>query len=68
MRNDVNFRVYVVQVGDVKFFIVVYVNGLILVCNDRDKLVQVKEKLFQKFEMKDFEDLHFFLGMEVKGS
>ncbi len=65
MRSDVNFSVYVVQEGDVKFFIVFYVNGLILVCNDRDKLVQVKEKLFQKFEMKDFEDLHFFLGMEV---
>ncbi len=52
--------------GDVKFFIVVYVNGLILVCNYRNKLVQVKEKLFQKFEMKDLENLHFFLGMEVE--
>jgi hypothetical protein len=39
MRSDVNFSLYVVQVGDVKFFIVVYVNGLILVYNDRDKLV-----------------------------
>jgi hypothetical protein len=28
--------------------------------------VQVKEKLFQKFEMKDLENLHFFLGMEVE--
>jgi len=34
MRSDVDFSLYVVQVGDVKFFIVVYVNGLILVYND----------------------------------
>ncbi len=35
---------YVAQVmGDVKFFIFVYVNDLILVCNNKDKLVQVKK-------------------------
>jgi hypothetical protein len=43
-----------------------YVKGLILVCNDRDTLVQVKEKLSWKLKMKDLEDLHFFLGMEVE--
>jgi cytochrome c biogenesis protein ResB len=26
----------------------------------------VKEELFQKFEMKNLGDLHFFLGMEVE--
>jgi len=57
--------VYVAQVEDVKFFIVVYVNDLILVCNNKDKLLQVKEELFRKFEMEDLGDLHFFLGMEV---
>ncbi len=34
-------------------------------CDNKDKLLQVKEKLSQKFEMKDLGDLHFFLGMEV---
>jgi hypothetical protein len=29
------------------------------VCNNKDKLLQVKE-------MKDLGDLHFFLGMEVE--
>jgi hypothetical protein len=44
----------------------VYVDDLILVCNNKDKLLQVKEKLSQNFEMKDLGNLHFFLGMEVE--
>jgi hypothetical protein len=43
MKNDVDFCVYVVLVGDVKFFIVVYIDDFILVCNIKDKLLQVKE-------------------------
>jgi hypothetical protein len=33
------FGVYVTQVRDVQFFIVVYVDDLILVCNNTDKLL-----------------------------
>jgi hypothetical protein len=66
VNNDVDFCGYVVQVRDVKIFIVVYIDDLILVCNNKDKLLQVKEELSQKFEMKDLGDLHFFLGMEVE--
>jgi hypothetical protein len=58
--------VYVAQVEDVKFFIIVYVDDLILVCNNNDKLLQVKEELSRKFEMKDLGDLYFFLAMEVE--
>jgi len=66
MKSEVDPSMYVAQVGDVKFFIVVYVNDLILVCNNQNKLLQIKEELSQKFEMKDLEELHFFLGMEVE--
>jgi hypothetical protein len=41
----VNFNEYIAQVGHVKFFIVVYVDDLILVCNIKDKILQVKEEL-----------------------
>ncbi len=44
MRSDANFSVYVVQVEDVKIFIVMYIDDLILVCNNKDKLLQVKEE------------------------
>jgi hypothetical protein len=37
-----------------------------LVCNNKDKLLQVKEEFSWKFEMKYLSDLHFFLGMEVE--
>jgi hypothetical protein len=43
VKGDVNFNMYVAQVGDVKFFIIVYLNDFILVCNNKDKLLQVKE-------------------------
>jgi len=36
------------------------------VCDNKDKLLQVKEELSRKFEMKDLGNLHFFLGMEVE--
>jgi predicted Co/Zn/Cd cation transporter (cation efflux family) len=65
-KSEVDHSVYVTQVGDVKFFIVVYVDDLILVCNHQNKLLQIKEELSQKFEMKDFGELHSFLGMEVE--
>jgi len=66
MKSEADPSVYVAQVGDVKFFIMVYVDDLILVCNDQNKLLQIKEELSQKFEMKDLGELHFFLGMEVQ--
>jgi hypothetical protein len=43
MKSEADPNVYVAQVGDVKFFIVVYVDDLILVCNNQNKLLQVEE-------------------------
>jgi hypothetical protein len=66
MKSEADPSGYVTQVGDVKFFIVIYVDDLISVCNDQSKLLHIKEELSQKFEMKDLGELHFFLGMEVE--
>jgi hypothetical protein len=66
MKSETDPNVYITQVGDVKFFIVVYVGDLILVCNDQNKLFQIKEELSQKFDIKDLGELHFFLGVEVE--
>jgi hypothetical protein len=45
---------------------VVYVDDLILLCNDQNKILQIKEELSQKFEIKVLGELHFFSGMEVE--
>ncbi len=66
MKSEADPSVYVAQMGEVKFFIAVYVDDLILVYNNQNKLLQIKEELSQKFEMKDFRELHFFLVMEVE--
>ncbi len=50
MKSDANFSIYIAQVGDVKFFIVVYVDDLILVCNNKDKLLQVKDKFLENLK------------------
>jgi len=66
MKSEADPSVYVIQVGDVKFFIVIYLDDLISVCNDQNKLLHIKEELSQKFEMKELGELHFFLGMKVE--
>jgi len=66
MKNETDPSVYVAQVGDVKFFIVVSVDDLILVCNDQNKHWQIKKELSQRIQMEDLGELHFFLGIEVE--
>jgi hypothetical protein len=50
MKSEADPSVYVAQVGDVKFFIVVYVDDLVLVCNDQNKLLQIKEELIKSLK------------------
>ncbi len=45
MKSEANPSVYVAQVGDMKFFIVVYVDNFILVCNNQNKILQIKKEL-----------------------
>jgi hypothetical protein len=41
VRSDADFSMHVAQVESVKFFIVIYVDDLIFMCNNKDKLLQV---------------------------
>lgn len=45
-----------------------YVDDLIVVNNDTRKLSQLKHELANKFQVKDFGKLSYFLGLEFKQS
>ena len=47
-------------------FIGVYVDDLILVAKNEKQLRQVREKLSNKFDIKDLGKLKYFLGMKVE--
>jgi hypothetical protein len=46
-------------------YILVYVNGIILISSKPDATVELLNKLKDEFALKDLEDLHYFLGIEV---
>ena len=43
----------------------VYVDDIVIVRNDQEKIVQQKEHLFRHFQTKDLGKLKYFLGIEV---
>jgi hypothetical protein len=45
--------------------ILLYVDDLIITGADLDEINRVKRELAASFDMKDLEDLHYFLGIEV---
>ena len=52
--------------GDERVFIALYVDDLLMVWKSRKVLDLVKEKLQEKFDMKDFGVASFLLGMELR--
>ena len=43
-----------------------FVDDTIICCSDRNTLAIEKQKLSEKFEMKDQGEIHYFLGMSIK--
>jgi len=48
--------------------LLVYVDDIILVGNDKKEIDRVKEALNKTFKIKDLGDLRYFLGIEVARS
>lgn len=46
--------------------IILYVDDLIVLASDVAKLRWLKSKLEKKFEMSDFRELHYYLGVEFE--
>ena len=48
--------------------LIVYVDDIVLSRNDIVEIIQLKKKMGNEFEIKNLENLKYFLGIEVAGS
>ena len=66
MRREADHCVYSKQVGDHFINIVLYVDDMLLVGNNKYFIKEVKSQLSSKFDMKDLGAAKFILGMEIR--
>ena len=59
VRSKVDHSVYSKHIGDHFINIVLYVDDMLLIVNNKDVIKEVKSQLSSKFDMKD-------LGMEIR--
>lgn len=48
--------------------LIIYVDDIVVTCNDEVEVVQLKSSLAKEFEIKDLGSLKYFLGIEVARS
>jgi hypothetical protein len=56
---------YVLNVNGYTLIFVVYVNDLLITCNNNDPILRLKKQLVDSFDMIDLGTLHYFLGIQV---
>eukprot|EP00253_Pinus_taeda_P003374 PITA_03374 len=64
--NKADHCVYFKLIGDRVIFLVLYVDDMLLVGNDKEIIQDLKTHLSSKFEMKDLGPPNYILGMEIK--
>ena len=57
---------YFQLIGDRVIYLVLYVDDMLLIGNDKEIIQDFKTQLFFKFDMKDLGAANYILGMEIK--
>ena len=65
-RRKVDHYVYFKLIGDHLIYLVLYVDDMLLIGNNKEIIQDVKTQLSSKFYMKDLGASNFILGMEIK--
>jgi hypothetical protein len=65
-RNKEDHCVYFKLIGDYLIYLVLYVNDMLLIGNNKEIIQDVQTQWSSKFDMKDLDASNFILGMEIK--
>jgi hypothetical protein len=65
-RSKEDHCVYFKLIGDHLIYLVLYVDDMLLIGNNKEIIQNVKTQLSSKFDMKDIGASNFILGMEIK--
>ena len=65
-RSKVGDCLYFKLIGDRVIYLVLYVDDMLLVGNDKKIIQDLKTQLSSKFDMKDLGAANYILGMEIK--
>jgi hypothetical protein len=65
-RSKEDHCVYFKLIGDHLIYLVLYVDNMLLIGNNKDIIQDVKTQLSYKFDMKDLGASNFIFGMEIK--
>eukprot|EP00253_Pinus_taeda_P004816 PITA_04816 len=65
-RSKANHCVYFKLIGDRVIYLVLYVDDMLLVGNDKEIIQDLKTQLSSKFDMKYLGATNYILGMEIK--
>ena len=64
-RRKEDQSVYFKLIGDCVIYLVLYVDDMLLIGNDKEIIQDLKTQLFLKFDMKDLGAANYILGMEI---
>ena len=64
-KSHADPNIYVVRSSNGFIIIALYVDDLIIVCNNKGLLLKTNNHLAKRFEMKDLGEIHYILGVQI---